>query len=356
MEKIILVTGDLPDSPDSPARTVFKSIARSKKYTFESISWDEWNSTNNTNKESNGHFFYLDISHLTDTEIKHLLKNAESLGSPWGIVDTRSRIKDVGSLFHKGCCDYIDTNRLDSVKVKRLKQVTDFHTQRTSSLAQVPAQTHASGQAPVSASQTAPQQRKGKYAKYSAEFSKNWKNVIPGREYVFCFMYIELLPSKEWSKKAGDSHQEQMQNAFHDMIDAHTSAYNGKIWMWNEWGGVVLFPFDGKRCEAAVCATRLLLNRVILSIEGGPFHALIDYKIALHVGTSSYKERGKTGTIVSDDVNFIFHLGAKYAEPNRLYITSQVYNSIQSNIYTLFKPQGEFEEHPILRLDSPFPH
>ncbi len=349
MKKFILVTGD---SPDSPARTAFKPIVRSKKYTFESISWDEWNSTN---KGANGHFFYLDISQFTDTEINQLLKNAESLGSLWGIVDTKSRIKDVGSLFHRGCCDYIDTNRLDSVKVKRLKQVTDFHAQRAGSTAQAHAHPIAYGQALVPASQTTPSPQ-GKCAKYSAEFSKEWNNVIPGREYVFCFMYIELLPSKEWSKKAGDSHKEQMQNAFHDMIDTHTSAYNGKIWMWNEWGGVVLFPFDGKKCEAAVCATRLLLNRVILSIEGGPFHALIDYKIALHVGTSSYKERGKTGTIVSDDVNFIFHLGAKYAEPNRLYITSRVYNSIQSNLYTLFAPQGEFEEHPILRLDSPFPH
>jgi hypothetical protein len=145
-----------------------------------------------------------------------------------------------------------------------------------------------------------------------------------------------------------------MQSAFHDMIESHAGRYKGKIWMWNEWKGLLLFPYDGKECEASVLAIRLLINRLILSIEGGPYHTLLNYKIAMHIGSTVYQERGNTGTIVADDINFIFHLGSKYAEPNRLYMTSQVRDTIHSDLQILFQPEGQFEGQSIYTFDSSF--
>ncbi len=329
MKTVLLVSGN----PE--VQSIFKPISNSKKFKFETVTWDEWRAEK---KLTNGHLVYLDISGLSEAEMNRYFKKVQSLHSPWGVVDRENRITDVAGLFHDGVCDYIDTNCLDSVKVKRIQQVWSFHDQRS----------------PNSSTQTPP--AKASAGARSGELSRSWNNVVPGREYTFSFMYIELLPSKEWSKKAADSHQEQMQSAFHDMVESHASEYNGRVWMWNDWGGVVLFPFDGTKCQAAVLATRLLLNRVILSIEGGPFQTLLDYKIALHIGDTVYQQRGKTGTIVSDDVNFIFHMGAKFAEPNRVYATSKVRNAIQTELHSIFKPLGAFEGQQIFGLDSPFSH
>jgi len=326
MTKVVLI------SDDTQLKSAFRPISKTKKFRFEHISWAQWHERNT---ESNNQLFYFDIAGFTEGELKRQLAKAGQLHSPWGIVDNSGRIEDVAHLFHQGGCDYIDTNRHGTVKVRRIQQVLDYHQQRT--LAETPETEQA----------RRPKER-------SAPPAKDWKSVVPGQEYTFCIMYIELLPSKEWSKKSGANHQEQMQTAFHDLIESRIGPHQGRIWMWNEWGGLVLFPHDGKKTNAVVLATRLLLNRVIMSIEGGPFKTLIDFKIALHLGVTPYQERGNTGTIVSDDVNFIFHLGTKYAEPNRLYLTAQVRDAIDTDLKQLLEADGDFEDKSLYILDSPF--
>ena len=326
MTEIFLVSDDV----ECPA--AFQPVSKSKKYQFECISWSEWNKREFATEKQ---FIYFDISDFKKAELQTRLKATGELSCPWGIVDSRSRIEDIASLFHNGCCDYIDTSRLSSVKVARIGRVLAFYQGRSSNF-------------------PSPVNRTSKTVSSSGKPAKSWNDVVQGKEYTFCFMYVELLPSKEWSKKAGDTHQEQMQTAFHDMIESQAVNYNGKIWMWNEWKGLLLFPFDGKECEATVLATRLLINRLILSIEGGPYHTLLNYKIAMHIGSTVYQERGNTGTIVADDINFIFHLGSKYADPNRLYVTSQVRDAIGSNLQNLFQREGQFEGQSIYTFDSSF--
>jgi len=319
-------------SDDSELSGAFQPISKSKKYHFESISWSEWNKRDIVTGDQ---LIYFSISDLSKAELQTWLKSAGNLSCPWGTVDSSSRIEDIASLFHNGCCDYIDTTCLATVKVARIGRTIAFYQERSS---------------PPLSTET----RASKTALYSGKPAKNWNDVVQGTEYSFCFMYVELLPSKEWSKKAGDTHQEQMQTAFHDMIESHAANYNGKIWMWNEWKGLLLFPFDGKECEDSELAARLLINRLILSIEGGPYHTLLNYKIAMHIGSTVYQERGNTGTIVADDINFIFHLGSKYADPNRLYVTSQVRDVIRSGLQSLFRREGQFEGQSIYTFDSSF--
>lgn len=319
-------------SEDSELSGLFQPVSKSKKYQFECISWSEWKKND---VATENRFIYFDVSDSSKAELQTHLKAVGDLACPWGIVDSRSRIEDIASLFHNGCCDYIDTTRISTVKVVRIGRALAFFQKRSS--------------APLSKTH-----RASKTASSIGKPAKSWNDVVQGEEYTFCFMYVELLPSKEWSKKAGDTHQEQMQTAFHDMIESQAVDYNGKIWMWNEWKGLLLFPFDGKECEASALAARLLINRLILSIEGGPYHTLLNYKIAMHIGSTVYQERGNTGTIVADDINFIFHLGSKYAAPNRLYVTSQVRDTINSDLQRLFQREGQFEGQTIYTFDSSF--
>jgi hypothetical protein len=69
---------------------------------------------------------------------------------------------------------------------------------------------------------------------------------------------------------------------------------------------------------------------------------------ALHYGVINYKQPGKTGTIISDAVNFIFHLGAKKAEPGRLTISGDLPDvTVPENLKDLFIPAGEYEGRKI---------
>ena len=227
----------------------------------------------------------------------------------------------------------------EQVSVKRLRRVLDF----AEKLGAFESPQSIGGELNVEKKRT-----------HSADLAQSWDGVKNRGTYTFCFFFIELIPSSDWQGRASDSHQEKMRDAFHDLVEAKVKEYDGRIWMWNEWGGVVLFPFDGESCPAVELGMRMLLNRVILSLEGGPFHGILEYRMAFHIGSSQYKTRGQTGDIISDDVNFIFHLGKKKAAPGALYLSDSVYEILNPRQRSLFEEDGSFEGHASFKMSSPF--
>ncbi|HAK46481.1 MAG TPA: hypothetical protein DCO79_11260, partial [Spirochaeta sp.] len=65
-------------------------------------------------------------------------------------------------------------------------------------------------------------------------------------------------------------------------------------------------------------------------------HTPIRLKVSMHLGTTTWKARGKTGTIISDSLNSIFHLGTKYTPLNEMDITEEVYNELPAGIQKMF--------------------
>jgi hypothetical protein len=128
---------------------------------------------------------------------------------------------------------------------------------------------------------------------------------------------------------------------------------NGEIWMWNEWGGVVLFPFAYENSQPVIVATRMIFNRPLISIEDMQVDTLIDYRIALHVGNTSYNKRGDTGEIIADDINFIFHLGKKRTEKNSLYLTETTFPLLPESMRRLFVEEESFEGRGLYRMRKP---
>jgi hypothetical protein len=61
-------------------------------------------------------------------------------------------------------------------------------------------------------------------------------------------------------------------------------------------------------------------------------------------------ERGNTGTIVSDTINFTFHLGTRYARPGSLYITKPVYDHTHPGLKDLFVKDDPFEGREVYRM------
>ncbi|MDY7029860.1 MAG: hypothetical protein SVR04_16330 [Spirochaetota bacterium] len=327
MNKIILIT------QNSEVKKAFSSIAKSRSFSFETV-------THRAGEKCGSEAFrYIDVSGVSPKELEARLAVLSETGHPWGVVDPEGCIEDVGDLFHRGACDYIHLRSGKKLKVRRVQQAIDFHTVRSAPLV------HGKGRTNTPAR---------KASRSAAEYAREWSSVKSGRTYTFCIMYIELLPSPDVSGKSGSTYREQMQTAFHNMITQQVDPYDGRVWMWNEWGGLVLFPFDGSKCDTIIMAMRLILNRVPFSIECGPFNTILDFRLALHIGVTSYQDRGQTGTIISDDINFIFHLGKNKLEPGYLYLTDSFFPLLTDDLKKLFKEHGHYEEHRIYRMSSPY--
>ena len=182
---------------------------------------------------------------------------------------------------------------------------------------------------------------------------RDWKGVRSGQEYTFCFMFVEIDLLNEWKKKSGQTHLDAVKETFQIHMERFANTLSGKIWMWTDLGGLILFPFDGARCDIILESIRLVLNRTIISAEVYRYHTDITYRIVLHIGNTIYRSRGNTGTIVSNSVNFLFHLGNKFAESGNLYLTEPVRRFIPDGFKDCFVPVDTFEGVPIIRMRIP---
>jgi hypothetical protein len=123
--------------------------------------------------------------------------------------------------------------------------------------------------------------------------------------------------------------------------------------MWHDFEGLVLFPFNGERCNAVLTCLRLMLSQKIYSVETPYFHSMLSMRIAMHIGNTIYRKAGDTGTIVSDSLNTVFNLGRKFGNPGNFYLTRQVLEFAQEGLTGCFVPAGHFNGMEIMRMMLP---
>lgn len=310
----------------------FKAIDKSRTFDLETAAPGNVKQVLADNRESA--LVYLDASVFSTTQIRRFLK-APALEDNYrfGIIDGAGDIDDPATLFYQGAADYISKDLAkQGITVARLKQAVSY----------------------CDFSETLPEAPLKAALKDDWKLSgRSWAGVKSGEEYTFCFMYIEIDLIDEWKNKSGHRHLDEVKAAFQQHVNHFAEGLSGRIWMWMDLYGVILFPFDGKRCDPILEAMRLVLNRTIISAEQYEYTTTISYKIALHIGNTIYRSRGNTGTIISDSVNFLFHVGHQFAKPGNFYLTEPVSRFIPRSLEDCFLPAGTFEGIPIVRMRLP---
>lgn len=274
---------------------------------------------------------YLDIQGFNQSELTRALKSLSSArGILVGLIDPKENVQDVASLFHQGLFDYVGkTIWKEGVSLKRFRRAVDAFSAELYD------------------------EEEDDYDEIDGVEllpAETWNQIAVGREYTFCLMFFELDLNEDWKTKAGREHLDRVTASLESHVQKTVAAVNGRIWMWTEYGGLVLFPFDGRSCDAILTCYRMMLNRTIISAEEFEFDTLLSYRIALHIGNTVYWPRGKTGTIISGSVNFIFHLGHQFAEPGGFYITSAAYQLLPKGLESSFVERGEFEGNRIYEM------
>lgn len=280
-------------------------------------------------------FVYMDISSFDDPGRKKLINYiTKQQRFDFGILDPKNDIDDPGILFHMGCSDYIGKSAIKGeIKPGRIKNAVDYYFIEADDddLMRVPAiedlQTILSGH--------------------------NWDNIKSGKEYTFCLFYIEIDILPEWANKSGEAHIDEVMEFFYAHLHKVITPLNGKLWIKTDFGGLVLFPFDGSCTSIIIECMKLVMNKIIISAEEYTYNTILTYRMALDIGNTKYMVRGNTGKIISDSVNFIFHFGKKYAEAGNFYLTERVYNDVPLGLSDQFIPSESFENRSIYRMKQP---
>lgn len=275
-----------------------------------------------------GSLVYVDLSAGKLGEEKKIVKLLEAQKRiVWGIIDPKGVIKDPADLFHRGAGDYLGKDTAKSaitaarlVRVASLKEIEcEEEIADTIATAYIPS-------------------------------GRDWASVKEGKEYTFCLMYFELDNQAELKRNASDRQVKERSQIVHDFLERTIAPLGGRVWIWSGFGGLVLIPFDGEKCDAVLAAVRMQINRTIISIEECRLGLTVSYRIAVHLGNTVYRSRGETGTIISDSINSLYHLGQKFARPGDLLLTEEMERFIPAGIRDLFINTGVYEGRCIYKF------
>ncbi len=313
------------------SRAFFKGFARSRTFEFSYFPTSEMKKR--IKELDTDDFFYIDISGQGEQQRKRVLSSLSRLSTHrYGVIDPKGNIKDIPLLFFKGASDYVGKEVCRSgVTSARLKTALSYHSPR------------------IDRSSAAPRTERKGYI-----FSgRDWKKIKVGQEYTFCMMFIELDDHVELKKKIGEDLLDSMLASFRRYIGKTAASIQGKLWIWNEHNGIVLYPFDGVRCDPILLGFRLMLFRKLICAENLPFDTLFSYRIALHLGNTVYRKKGQTGTLVSDSINSIFHIGRNFTPPGHFSITKELMDFVPERLKSYFIPAGRYKKFDIMRMKRP---
>jgi hypothetical protein len=166
-------------------------------------------------------------------------------------------------------------------------------------------------------------------------------------------MFFQLDQYDHLKDKASDGLTTRLTEKVRSYAESVVAPAYGRLWMWNESGGIFLFPFDGENYSPVTSCIRMMLSRRIYNVEVIGSTILYTYRVALHLGNTVYQERGKTNHIISDAVNFIHHLGSKRLEEGSFLLTGELHDLLPESLKNTFSSAGSFEGKSIFRFELP---
>jgi hypothetical protein len=294
----------------------------------------------------NSDISYIDVSGFSGAELKKTLAQVKKTcrDTQWGIIDPKGSVKDVAALFFEGACDYLGPGFLKESKAvdsKRLKETLRWRkvTQSADGSAADDEAKPSGGAGFLKSGIKLP----------AANAFPGWKKMETGKVMPFYLLYCSLQGKIALDTRIDDKTLANIHKRFLSLLSGYMREGDGLLWMNSGGDCLFIFPPRAKCAEAAIKACiGMIVSAPLFVLETFGISIPANFIFAMHYGTVTYKPPGKTGTIVSDAVNSIFHLGAKKSEPGRLTISGELPDvSIPASLQDLFVPAGEYEGRKI---------
>ncbi len=272
---------------------------------------------------------YLDTAGMDEAAYKKNLRRLKSLGAAvsWGVIDSADLEGDPAALFQEGAADFIGAALLRrGPGGARLKRVLEY--------------VRRSG---PGAGASAPETADGGSA------FPGWSKIKPGEVHEFHFLYVGPENQGALKTRLGEGGFTVLRDRLKNYLVQALSSSEALVWMQSEASILLLLPVEADRSGRIVeSCLRILLNLPLVIYEQLGLEIPLPLIFALHRGRTLFQAPGNTGTVVSEDVNFIFHLGAKKAAPGRLTLSREALPAVPPRLADLFVPAGNFEGQDLL--------
>lgn len=288
---------------------------------------------------------YLDVSSLSAEEVKKQLSLLKKLaaGSFWGIIDPKGSIEDPARLFFDGASDYLGPAMcIKGFDRNRLKIMLNWNPEKARAVAQADPKNDTASFKSVAVTKAA--------AATKDAFFPGWNDIKTGKTYHFYYLYLSVSAHTNLKTRLGEAAYKAFRDKTRLLLQQSLTDADSILWMESNDSYLFLIPPKTHNASTAIVAClRLILFAPLLTYEKLSLPFPLNFTFALHYGQSEYAPPGKTGTIISDAVNFIHHLGAKKAEPGRISISEDAAHLLSDKrLEYFFANAGCFEKRNIL--------
>jgi hypothetical protein len=281
-----------------------------------------------------GDLLYVDLSAFPAAEARPRLKRLLARDDLFlGVIDPKGTVKDVPSLFHDGAVDYVDGSAWKGGIAPRR-------------LARAAAYARTLGRYPEAVERPVPTARPGHPS------GTDWSRLTEGEEYTFSLLFIELDGAEGLERQFGATNLTDALASFRAYVERSAAPFGGRAWIWSRFGGIVLFPFDGRHEHAASCGLSMTLYKYLYDIEQSRFPQFVSWRMAAHLGEVAWRERA-TGTLVSEALNSVFHLGQQFVPAGCFHVTDDIRALAAEPLRNFFVPAGQYEGRRVWRMRRP---
>jgi hypothetical protein len=285
-----------------------------------------------------GDVLYLDISGMEQRALKKALEVLKKAAVPWGIIDPGGNAADPAEFFFSGASDYLGPKVIkEGLKEKRLAAAAAWKIPggQEEKPRKTGSKTTAEEGLPLLKDLRLPQ---GKFP--------GWASVKAGTTAPFFFLFVSVESGSGSLRNAlGEASFTGVRNRLRLFLQQRFEPCCALLWIETESSTLFLIPPRLSLIrEALVSSLKILMAAPVIGFETLGLTIPVRFTFALHYGKTVYHRPGKTGTVISDAVNFIFHLGTRRAGPGRLTISGETpAGVISEGLEDMFLKAGEFE-------------
>jgi hypothetical protein len=269
----------------------------------------------NCKKKACDAFVYFDLA-LGRKRVLELASQLDEVeGCAWGLIDRAGEAADPASWFFEGACDYVGPALLKAgLGPGRLNEALAY-----------------AGFAECEDDE-APEAQ-------AAAFP-GWAELA---EVAVRFCYAAIGDQKGLLERIGEKRLDKLRDDFAAFLEPWSRECGGIVWIKESAGCLVLFPPQDESMNPVLAAFRLLLDRALIGYEVFKLEAPLTFRFAIHAGHTMWRKPGATGSVVAEDVNFVFHLGMKAGVDGSILVSGDASRSVPASLGDLFSPSSSFE-------------
>ncbi|MBN1520489.1 MAG: hypothetical protein JW923_10435 [Spirochaetales bacterium] len=272
---------------------------------------------------------YIDLGSLPRRGLPELLARlADEKRLRWAALDRARAVSDPAALFHTGALDYIGPEAGEGfVNEERLDSVAAYAAKLSGDQARAPAR-----------------------RTRTASGFVGWDALSEGKDYEFLMVYVALCDADALRTRLGDARFTRLKSAVLSTIGTLAAEHEGLVWMGDGQSTLVLFQPDHlpsvfRSCMRVLAGIRLLSYEQFRMDQDD-----IQLAFSLLKARLPWQKPGNTGTVVSDAINYIHHLGRRHTAPGTIDLAGDTADALPDRLKTLLSDAGDFEYKPVRRF------